>query len=127
MWRNSGSKLLLSCNQRSYVYASNEDVCLPSQLLSRYLSTTTTTTAAAAGLDLFKLGLADRRICRNGNGVRAFSTAASAAAVDILPLTSVGNLARHYGRCYWELSKARLRLNSTLRISLLSVLISSNF
>ena len=114
MWRNSGSKLLLACHQRSYVYVSSEGVYLPSQLLLRYLSTTTstTTTTTTASLDSFKLGFANHKAQANGNGVRAFSSIASPAAVDLSPLASAVNLARHYGRCYWELSKARLRSTS---------------
>ncbi|CAL5382528.1 unnamed protein product [Camellia sinensis] len=50
--------------------------------------------------------------------VRSSGFASSAAAIDASPLAAasvsrardVVDLARHYGRCYWELSKARLSM-----------------
>ncbi|CAI0378248.1 unnamed protein product [Linum tenue] len=56
--------------------------------------------------DPSKLGFLPGR----SDGIRALSSVPSPAAVDIPSLTYGVQLARHYGQCFWELSKARLSM-----------------
>ncbi|CAI0437831.1 unnamed protein product [Linum tenue] len=56
--------------------------------------------------DPSKLGFLPGR----SDGIRALSSVPSPAAVDVPSLTYGVQLARHYGRCFWELSKARLSM-----------------
>ncbi|CAL1384870.1 unnamed protein product [Linum trigynum] len=56
--------------------------------------------------DPSKLGFLPGR----SDGIRALSSVPSPAAVDVPSLTYGVQLARQYGRCFWELSKARLSM-----------------
>ncbi|KAL7203998.1 hypothetical protein ACSBR2_017124 [Camellia fascicularis] len=72
----------------------------------------TTATSPSSSPDSLKLGFPKL------DPVRSSGFASSAAAIDASPLAAasvsrardVVDLARHYGRCYWELSKARLSM-----------------
>ena len=54
-----------------------------------------------------------RQVFSNSHGVRVFSSVADPSSLASASVVSRAreavDLARHYGRCYWELSKARLR------------------
>ncbi|KAJ4821973.1 Protoheme IX farnesyltransferase, mitochondrial [Turnera subulata] len=114
MWRKS-SKLLSNPNyyflphhqhlpwspNSSSALSANGVVVFGSQLLSRHSSSSPTASSAAA---------ATASSNSDGVGVRAFSPPSSSSSVDLSPLGSVAHFARHYSRCYWELSKARLSM-----------------
>ncbi|KAG5251982.1 protoheme IX farnesyltransferase [Salix suchowensis] len=110
MWRNT-CKLLSNPNYnhnllKSYS-ASNFNVVYgwaPSQATHYYSSPSSATSGS------LELGISSRK----SDGVRSFSSSSAAvpAVFDHLssPLTSALQLGRHYSRCYWELSKARLSM-----------------
>ena len=105
MWRNS-SKLLTSSNhiipKSTFVFSG---ISPPSYGFERTLSHSqfysTTSTSAPSTDAAMKLGFPKLDKVR---------FASSSAAIDATPFAAAIDLARHYGRCYWELSKARLRL-----------------
>ncbi|KAJ6729287.1 hypothetical protein OIU85_020231 [Salix viminalis] len=112
MWRNT-CKLLSNPNHNhnllksSSYSASNFNVVFgwaPSQATHYYSSPSAATSGS------LELGISSRK----SDGVRSFSSSSAAvpAVVDHLssPLTSALQLGRHYSRCYWELSKARLSM-----------------
>ncbi|EXB40722.1 Protoheme IX farnesyltransferase [Morus notabilis] len=105
MWGNSRSfplKLLIS--QKSYypfTISSVENGVVCSTFLSRFSSSSSSPSIQES----LKLGP------QTSNGVRLVS----AVSVDFPAMAAskvreAADLARHYGRCYWELSKARLSL-----------------
>ncbi|KDP41119.1 hypothetical protein JCGZ_03610 [Jatropha curcas] len=114
MWRNPvsfSSKLLANRNYYLHgswfpsIFAANDVVSVPQLLCRCSLSSTASTTAAAtSSADSLKSMLLNRK----SDGIRAFS--ASSSALDLSLLSSAMQLARHYSRCYWELSKARLSM-----------------
>lgn len=72
----------------------------------------------------------------SGPGIVNFGAhAASASAADLSSLAAssmgkakdVAYLAKHYGRCYWELSKARLRCVETGSVHTLFFFFGQNF
>lgn len=79
-------------------------------LLGRSNSTSPESTSAADPVNWAQSGPEVRYL-----GPRATSSSAfdlpSLAAASALKAKEVADLAKHYGRCYWELSKARLRLS----------------
>ncbi|KAL7233858.1 hypothetical protein ACSBR1_017462 [Camellia fascicularis] len=83
-----------------------------SEFLSHSQFHSTTATSPSSSPDSLKLGFPKL------DPVRSSGFASSAAAIDASPLAAasvsrvrdVVDLARHYGRCYWELSKARLSM-----------------
>ncbi|KAJ6404013.1 hypothetical protein OIU84_012247 [Salix udensis] len=112
MWRNT-CKLLSNPNynhnllKSSSYSASNFNVVFgwaPSQATHYYSSPSSATSGS------LELGISSHK----SDGVRSFSSSSAAvpAIVDHLssPLTSALQLGRHYSRCYWELSKARLSM-----------------
>ncbi|KAG8653765.1 hypothetical protein MANES_05G061000v8 [Manihot esculenta] len=111
MWRNTPSfapKLLSNLKYYHHgsrspsIFNANGIVFVP-QFLSRCSS-------SSAAIPPHSDSLKSRFLNRKSDGIRAFSPTSSAAAVDLSPLTSAMQLARHYSRCYWELSKARLSM-----------------
>ncbi|EOY05450.1 Cytochrome c oxidase 10 [Theobroma cacao] len=112
MWRNSAtlsfsSKLLSSAssiNHYCFHYASAFSILSPNGVVEpvlsssyrRFYSSSATPSPSPSSDSVIKLGfLADRSL-----GFRPLSSKARDAI----------QLARHYGRCYWELSKARLSM-----------------
>lgn len=122
MWRNSirfSSKLLIS--HKSYLPSSSsissaagKSVVQPLLLLSHSHSHPRCSSSSSPSESL-KLGFP------RSDGIQTVS----ATAVDVSSFagSKAMDLARHYGRCYWELSKARLRY-TVLKFSL-SLLIFS--
>ncbi|KAF2308992.1 hypothetical protein GH714_042440 [Hevea brasiliensis] len=111
MWRNSMSltpKLLSNLNYYHYgsrsssIFNANGFVFVP-QFLSRCSS-------SSAAIPPPSGSLRSRFLKRKSDEIQTFSPTSSVAAVDLSPLTSAVQLARHYSRCYWELSKARLSM-----------------
>ena len=113
MWRNT-CKLLSNPNynhnhnhlKSSYYSSSNFNAVFgwaPS-LATHYCSSPSSATSGS-----LKLGISSHK----SDGIRSFSSSSAAgpAVVDHLSpsLASAVQLGRHYTRCYWELSKARLR------------------
>jgi hypothetical protein len=111
MWRNT-CKLLSNPNynhnhlKSSNHSSSNFNVVFgwaPSRV-THYCSSPSPSTS-----DSLKLGISSHK----SDGIRSFSSSSAAgpAVVDHLSpsLASAVQLGRHYTRCYWELSKARLR------------------
>lgn len=72
-----------------------------------------------------KLGLSSSSWARDGPASSAVDLS-SFAASSVLKSREVVDLAKHYGRCYWELSKARLRLSIVLVVLNLYVLVVPN-
>lgn len=113
---NFSSKLLLNPNYYHHGSCSSSistvnGIVLVPQLLSRFSSSSSTATSTASAAPLPADSLKSVFLNRKSDGIRAFSPSSSvAAAVDLSPLTSAVQLARHYSRCYWELSKARLSM-----------------
>ncbi|KAF5732816.1 protoheme IX farnesyltransferase mitochondrial [Tripterygium wilfordii] len=117
MWRNSlslSSSLLQ--NPNSYVSSSLSKSAIngvvSSQLLSHYSSSPPSIPSATATShsDSLKVGLGIGLLNHKSDGVRGF-VSSSGAIGELSSLASAYvDLARHYGRCYWELSKARLSL-----------------
>ncbi|PKI50418.1 hypothetical protein CRG98_029168 [Punica granatum] len=119
MWRSSitsSSKKLFPPSFSSSAYPRADEVIRPLLSCFQFLSTASpsssipTSQPPTSALDPLKLGLG---LGGKSDGVRAFASS-SATAFDLSSLTSskardAVDLARHYGRCYWELSKARLR------------------
>lgn len=105
MWRNSASfssKLLSSSNPNSGSTFLSSAISTANYAFGRSLSHSPSSTG-----DL-KLGFPKLdRIPSSG-----FASSAATAIDASLRARDVVDLARHYGRCYWELSKARLRLGS---------------
>lgn len=118
MWRNSlnsfSSKLLAFSSTKNPSFSNKP----PSLLLLRiysprvnygFFERSNSTSAGSTTGDTVKLG----GIQIKDDRVRAFGS--SAAAVDPSSLAAfssakeVVDLAKHYGQCYWELSKAKLR------------------
>ncbi|CAN6678510.1 unnamed protein product [Malus baccata var. baccata] len=104
MWRNSkslSSKFQISNNPLyllSSASSSAEHGGFRPLLLSHSLSQSHPYSPSPSPSDSLKLGL------HRSDGVGALS-----AAADLLSLASrASHLARHYGQCYWEFSKARL-------------------
>lgn len=108
LMRGNSSKLLTYLHHQSSsssIFTVNlNTLVLSPQLLSRSLYSSASSSSSSPS-DSFKLGFQNLKY----DGIRAFSSSSSASAVDLSPLTSALHLARHYTRCYWELSKARLR------------------
>ncbi|CAI9765108.1 unnamed protein product [Fraxinus pennsylvanica] len=112
MWRNS-----LSFSSKLSHYNSSYSVSLlrtspkPSYhgLLGRSSSTSPQSTSAG---DTVKWSDAGPGIVNFGAHAASASTAdvSSLAASSVLKAKDVADLAKHYGRCYWELSKARLSM-----------------
>ncbi|XP_016648030.1 PREDICTED: protoheme IX farnesyltransferase, mitochondrial isoform X2 [Prunus mume] len=107
MWRNSlrfSPKLVISNNSlhlSSISSSAAKDVARP-PLLSHSFSQSYSYSPSPSPSDSLKLGF------QRPDGFRALS---AATAVDLASGASKASYwARHYGRCYWELSKARLRL-----------------
>ncbi|XP_038682917.1 protoheme IX farnesyltransferase, mitochondrial-like [Tripterygium wilfordii] len=117
MWRNSlrlSSRLLL--NPNSYVSSSLSKSAINgvvrSQLLSHYSSSPPSNPSATATSpsDSLKIGLGLGFLNQKSDGARGF-VSSSGAIGELSSLASAYvDLARYYGRCYWELSKARLSL-----------------
>ncbi|CAN4126038.1 unnamed protein product [Withania somnifera] len=109
MWRNSvgfSSKLFLtskSCSTR-----------LP--LLHHAVVTRSTSTAAGSGPEStgpagsVKVGFSSTEWVRTGSPGSSALDLSSYAAASVLKGRDVVDMAKHYGRCYWELSKARLSM-----------------
>ncbi|OWM68394.1 protoheme IX farnesyltransferase, mitochondrial isoform X2 [Punica granatum] len=120
MWRSSitsSSKKLFPPSFSSSAYPRADEVIRPLLSCFQFLSTASpsssipTSQPPTSALDPLKLGLG---LGGKSDGVRAFASS-SATAFDLSSLTSskardAVDLARHYGRCYWELSKARLSM-----------------
>ncbi|BFG19834.1 hypothetical protein CerSpe_061080 [Prunus speciosa] len=107
MWRNSlrfSPKLVISNNSlhlSSISSSAANDVARP-PLLSHSLSQSHSYSPSPSPSDSLKLGF------QRPDGFRALSVA---TAVDLASRASKASYwARHYGRCYWELSKARLSM-----------------
>lgn len=115
MWRNSlsfSSKLIIS---HSPVSSSAANVVVRPLFLYQAESFLNYSSSASSPSlsDSIKVGLQ-----RSQDGVRAVS----ASSVDISSLAAysvkkASDLARHFGQCYWELSKARLRYAFNLLFS----------
>ena len=103
MWRNSvsfSSKLIISNKSlyNSSTCSAANDVVRP--LLHCRSEFHPYSSSPPSSSDYLKLGF------QPSDGLRALS----ASAVDLASWASKSaHLSRHYGRCYWELSKARLR------------------
>lgn len=127
MWRSSfasSSKKVLLSSLSAPAYHTTEEITRP--LLSSFQffstaatsqSTIPTSQSLPSTSDPLKLGLG---FSDKSDGIRAFASS-SAAAFSLSSLVSsksldVGGLARHYGQCYWELSKARLRYELLLNL-----------
>ncbi|KAI8026041.1 hypothetical protein LOK49_LG02G00963 [Camellia lanceoleosa] len=120
MLRNSvsfSSKVLTSSNPNSKSTFLFPGISTTYYGIERSLShsqfySTTATSPSSSSPDSLKLGFPKL------DPVRSSGFASSAAAIDASPLAAasvsrardVVDLARHYGRCYWELSKARLSM-----------------
>ncbi|THG01490.1 hypothetical protein TEA_022281 [Camellia sinensis var. sinensis] len=120
MLRNSvsfSSKVLTSSNPNSKSTFLFPGISTTYYGIERSLShsqfySTTATSSSSSSPDSLKLGFPKL------DPVRSSGFASSAAAIDASPLAAasvsrardVVDLARHYGRCYWELSKARLSM-----------------
>ncbi|KAJ9139955.1 hypothetical protein P3X46_030646 [Hevea brasiliensis] len=111
MWRNSVSftpKLFSNLNYyhhgswSSSIFNANGFIIVP-QFLSRCSS-------SSAAIPPPLGSLKSRFLKPKSDEIRTFSPSSSVAAVDLSPFTSAVQLARHYSRCYWELSKARLSM-----------------
>ncbi|KAF5952695.1 hypothetical protein HYC85_010639 [Camellia sinensis] len=117
MLRNSvsfSSKLLTSSNPNSKSTFLFPGISTTYYGIERSLSHSqfysTTATSPSSSPDSLKLGFPKL------DPVRSSGFASSAAAIDASPLAAasvsrardVVDLARHYGWCYWELSKGRL-------------------
>ncbi|XP_018840344.1 protoheme IX farnesyltransferase, mitochondrial-like [Juglans regia] len=114
MWRSSrsfSSKLLLrssSPNPRDPIASSSIISTSYGVVRNPHLYSSSIPASSSSASDSFKLGFPQP------DGARAFS----ATAVDLSSLASasasrarqVADLASHYARCYWELSKARLSM-----------------
>ncbi|CAB4267806.1 unnamed protein product [Prunus armeniaca] len=107
MWRNSlrfSPKLVISNNSlhlSSISSSAAKDVARP-PLLSHSFSQSYSYSPSPSPSDSLKLGF------QRPDGFRALS---AATAVDLASGASKASYwARHYGRCYWELSKARLSM-----------------
>ncbi|CAL8998101.1 unnamed protein product [Prunus brigantina] len=107
MWRNSlrfSPKLVISNNSlhlSSISSSAANDVARP-PLLSHSFSQSYSYSPSPSPSDSLKLGF------QRPDGFRALS---AATAVDLASGASKASYwARHYGRCYWELSKARLSM-----------------
>ncbi|KAJ7979157.1 protoheme IX farnesyltransferase, mitochondrial-like [Quillaja saponaria] len=120
MWRNSitlSSKLLLSSrNPKPLAYPSvySGDGVLRTVLLShsQKLYSSSSISSSNSSADSLKLGF------QKFDGFRAFSASSSTSVVGPSSLVTASaskagelvDLARHYGRCYWELSKGPLSM-----------------
>ncbi|CAL5382535.1 unnamed protein product [Camellia sinensis] len=120
MLRNSvsfSSKVLTSSNPNSKSTFLFPGISTTYYGIERSLShsqfySTTATSPSSSSPDSLKLGFPKL------DPVRSSGFTSSAAAIDASPLAAasvsrardVVDLARHYGRCYWELSKARLSM-----------------
>ncbi|KAF3437844.1 hypothetical protein FNV43_RR20600 [Rhamnella rubrinervis] len=108
MWRNSiSSKLLIS--HKSYPSSSSSSISSASVngvvrplLLPSYSHSHPRCSSSSSPSESLKLGFP------RSDGIRTVS----ATAVDVSSFagSKAMDLARHYGRCYWELSKARLSM-----------------
>lgn len=108
MWRNSigfSSKLLIShksypSSSSSISSAAANGVVRPRLLLCHSHSHPRCSSSSSPSESL-KLGFS------RSDGIQTLS--ATAVEVSSFAGSKAVDLARHYGRCYWELSKARLR------------------
>ncbi|KAJ7957276.1 protoheme IX farnesyltransferase, mitochondrial-like [Quillaja saponaria] len=121
MWRNSisfSSKLLLSSSRypKPFAYPSvfKANGVLPLLLFSHshHLYSSSSIPTSDSSSDSLK------PVFQKSDGVRGFSASSSTSVVDLSYMVSASaskageilDLASHYGRCYWELSKARLSM-----------------
>nr|GMD65184.1 protoheme IX farnesyltransferase, mitochondrial [Ipomoea batatas] len=110
MWRSSlslSSKLVHTSNSNASI------LLLRAPLTHHGLLSRSTSSAAGSEsttpADSVKLGLSSASWARDGHSSSAVDLSSFAAA-SVLKSREVLDLAKHYGRCYWELSKARLSM-----------------
>ncbi|XP_004229507.1 protoheme IX farnesyltransferase, mitochondrial [Solanum lycopersicum] len=108
MWRNSvgfSSKLLTS-----------KSSCSRLPLLNHGVASRSTSTAAGSGPEsteaagTVKVGFSSTEWVRTGSPTSSAVDLSSFAAASVLKGRDIVDMAKHYGRCYAELSKARLSM-----------------
>ncbi|CAK9140043.1 unnamed protein product [Ilex paraguariensis] len=115
MWRNSlsfSSRFISSANPNP----NSRTALVFLRISARYgleRSNSTSASSPSFATDPLELGF------QQSDSVRAFGSASSATAIDptsswpalsVLKARDLVDLTKHYGRCYWELSKARLSM-----------------
>lgn len=90
--------------------ASKASSSLRVPLLHHGVVTRSTSTAAGSGPESTEAAGSVKLGFSSGSpGPSAVDLSSFAAAASVLKSRDVVDFAKHYGRCYWELSKARLR------------------
>lgn len=90
--------------------------CSRLPLLNHGVASRSTSTAAGSGPEsteaagTVKVGFSSTEWVRTGSPTSSAVDLSSFAAASVLKGRDIVDMAKHYGRCYAELSKARLRL-----------------